>query len=177
MQKPLLFCLIVGGAINALSSLTIGLKPTTAIELFWIANDLFLLLGLIGVFLSLQSELHVLGNIALMVIIVSMAFIAGPSANIGDISAYSIGAPIIALGFVFFSTCLLKLPEVSRIISITLLATTSFNILFTILSINGLIFAATVLFSFSLIGLGVQLYRLPMREAIADYSIPNPIVA
>ena len=103
MEIVLIVMLILAGIGNGISALTAGADSTTAVEILWIGNDILLLFGLIGILLILNKHLNVLAKLSLLLAISGVAFMAGPSASIAGISAYSIAAPVVAISLLAFT--------------------------------------------------------------------------
>lgn len=89
----------------------VGLQLTTAFpivtEMLYVGTDLCLLLGFLGWYLYEQEEVGAIGLIGFLIAFWGMAFIAGPSTQIFDVTAYSIGVPIIGVGLLIM--CLTSL--------------------------------------------------------------------
>lgn len=123
MQTVLMVCLLIGSLLNAASGFGPQALPVgTQTELLWIANDLFLVLGLIGLLLGLHTRLNAVGKFALLLTITSLAFIAGPSATLAGTQAYAVGAPLAGLGFLLFSLSQMRSDLINRWIPMAMLA-------------------------------------------------------
>ena len=166
MNKALLWILVVGGVLDAVTSFTSGASATTAIELLWVANDLTLILGFIGLFCTQGDKLSSVGKAGLLLVISALAFIAGPSAQIANIPAYSIGAPLVALGLIIYAIVNWSLNVNARWISVALFISIVANIIAS--ALNALLVTTTLnlILSLSIIMLALDTLNTAQRVAL-----------
>lgn len=89
---------VVAGVLEVIGSLRLFDAASLTTELIYIATDLCLLLGFLAWHLHQQEEAGTLGLIGFLLAFLATGFIAGPSATLMGVPAYTIGAPIVVLG-------------------------------------------------------------------------------
>lgn len=96
-------CGIAGGVLRLVDSFTAGMEGRDAIQLLYIATDLGLILGLLGLYLVYRDRLSAAGHAGFVLALCGFSVIAGPDAAIFGMGIYWIGAPVIGLGMLLLS--------------------------------------------------------------------------
>ncbi|MBV1886205.1 MAG: hypothetical protein KUG61_03910 [Parvibaculaceae bacterium] len=99
---------IAAGFLEIINGFYLTAGQPNATEVLYVATDLCLLLGLLGWYLQEQDEVGLVGLMGFLLAFFGTAFIAGPSAHIFDVAAYSIGVPIIGVGLLIMCLCSLS---------------------------------------------------------------------
>lgn len=89
---------IAAGILEVIGSLRLFDATSLTTELIYITTDLCLLLAFVAWHLHQRDEVGTLGLIGFLLAFLATGFIAGPSTTIAGVPAYTIGAPIVALG-------------------------------------------------------------------------------
>jgi hypothetical protein len=90
---------ILGGTLRIASALPLGLGAQAA-EALYDAIDIFLLFGLIGIYLARAESLGFLGLASFGVGMAALSFIGGPDADPFGFSTYQEGATVLAIAMV-----------------------------------------------------------------------------
>jgi hypothetical protein len=101
---------MLGGGLRIASSAQLGLDRL-ALEVLWTAIDIFLTLGLIGIYLVRAGKLGFLGLASFTVAMAAFSFIGGPDADVFGFSTYEQGAATLAIALIGLSIAWLRTGE------------------------------------------------------------------
>lgn len=101
---------IIGGLGRMAASFPLPLGPTGT-QWLYAAIDVFLLMGLIGVYLTRSDRLGFLGLASFGVALAALSFIGGPDADPFGFSTYEQGAAALAIAMVGLSIAWLRAGE------------------------------------------------------------------
>jgi hypothetical protein len=101
------FAAIVGGFLRILSAAPLPLEPV-AQEALWTVIDVFLSLGLMGIYLARAEQLGILGLTSFAVAMAAFSFIGGPDADVFGFSTYEQGAAALAIALLGLSIAWLR---------------------------------------------------------------------
>lgn len=101
---------MIGGLLRVLSALPLPLEQI-AQETIWIVVDVFLSLGLIGIYLARAERLGFLGLASFVVAMAALSFIGGPDADVFGFSTYEQGAAALAIALLGLSIAWLRAGE------------------------------------------------------------------
>lgn len=107
---------IVAGVLRLTASFAPSLLPPLTADLLYIATDLAIIVGLIGIYLGQYARLGQLGLSGFLIALLGTAFMAGPDAWIAGVNVYVIGAPTVGLGLILFSVAQLRGRSVVRFV-------------------------------------------------------------
>jgi hypothetical protein len=89
---------VIGGLLRVVSSFVTTADDQSLLELLYIATDLCLILGLVGIYVIHRETLPAYGHIGFIIALCGLSFITGPEAEIYGMGAYQIGTPVIGTG-------------------------------------------------------------------------------
>jgi hypothetical protein len=98
---------VAGGALRIVSAFVPWAAGVAWLEAFYLAIDVLLLFGLMGVYFAHRERLGVAGFVAFALAETGIASIVGPDSVAFGIDAYQIGVAVIAIGLSLFAAVLL----------------------------------------------------------------------
>ena len=101
---------LLGGLLRIASALPLPLGPL-AREALWDLIDLFLVFGLIGIYLVRADKLGSLGLAGFALALAALSFIGGPDADVFGFSTYEQGAAVLAIALLGLSLAWLRAGE------------------------------------------------------------------
>lgn len=101
---------VLGGLLRALSATPLPLDQV-ALEGLWTVIDVFLTLGLLGIYLGRADRLGFLGLASFVVAMAALSFIGGPDADVFGFSTYEQGATTLAIAMLGLSIAWLRAGE------------------------------------------------------------------
>jgi len=101
--KAFSFIAVVAGVLRGISSFGPWFHNQLAVELLYICTDLTLIIGLLGLYLGHHLTMGKLGAVGFILALLGLSYIAGPNASLGGVNSYTVGAPVVGVGFLLFS--------------------------------------------------------------------------
>ena len=94
---------IAAGALRVGSSFLISAEAAVGLEVLYLAIDLFILFGLLGIYAHQYEESGRTGFLGFVTAVAGTAIIAGPDGQIGDLDSYGIGVLLISIGLILLA--------------------------------------------------------------------------
>ena len=101
---------LLGGLMRAAGAFPLPLDPVS-LQWLWTGTDIFLTLGLVGVYVVRAEKLGLLGLAAFVIAMAALSFIGGPDADPFGFSTYEQGAAVLAISMVGLSIAWLRAGE------------------------------------------------------------------
>jgi hypothetical protein len=101
---------VLGGLLRMVSAAPLPLDQM-ALESLWTIIDVFLSLGLIGIYLARAQRLGFLGLASFALAMAALSFIGGPDADVFGFSTYEQGAAALAIALLGLSIAWLRAGE------------------------------------------------------------------
>ncbi len=101
---------LMGGLMRMVSATPLPLAAAEQ-EALWTTTDVFLSLGLIGIYLARAEKLGLLGLAGFALSMAALSFIGGPDADVFGFSTYEQGAAALAISLVGLSLAWLRAGE------------------------------------------------------------------
>lgn len=112
---------MLAGLLRAAASLApaSSTPPSTKLELFYLAIDLLILFGLLGIYAYQHQQVGFLGFLGFVLALSGTALIVGPDGELGGTAVYVIGSLTITIGLTLYSIASLKsksLPQIAPLL-------------------------------------------------------------
>ncbi len=101
---------LIGGLARMAGAFPLPLDAVS-LEALWTATDIFLTLGLIGVYLVRAEKLGLMGFAGFVIAMAALSFIGGPDADPFGFSTYEQGAAVLVIALVGLSIAWLRAGE------------------------------------------------------------------
>lgn len=101
---------VTGGALRIVSAFPIVTDPIQQ-QWLWAAIDIFLTLGLVGIYVSRANNLGFLGLASFVIAMAALSFIGGPDADPFGFSTYEQGAATLVIALLGLSLAWLRARE------------------------------------------------------------------
>ena len=155
---------ILAGLLRIISSFVV-LDPM-ATEAVYLATDLLILFGLVGIYLSRATQMGWLGLIGFVLALSGSAMIVGPDGYFFAVSGYQLGAGLLTLGLTLIAAAALASKSYPVWIPLLWIATFLAGIATTAMPKGETAFLlAGVLFGASFIAAGYELLREPSSNS------------
>lgn len=110
---------ILAGALRTIASFLPASKPpNAALELFYLAIDVLLLFGILGVYGYQHEKVGLLGFLGFLLALVGAAIITGPDGAIGGVEMYLVGSLMISVGLALLAIASWRAELLPRAVSV-----------------------------------------------------------
>jgi hypothetical protein len=149
---------IAGGALRTLSSF-VPYDPSTPHELLYLAIDLLLLFGILGVYAVVRESAGLLGFVGFVLALSGTAAIVGPDGRLGPVDVYQAGSSVLVAGLVLLAVGTWRTASLPRWVSALWIATFVLGLANLVVPSAVLFAAAGIAFGLGLVGAGLRVWK------------------
>lgn len=149
---------MLAGALRTAASLLPPADPGVALEILYLAIDVLLLFGILGIYAFQHDRIGWSGFVGFVLAVIGLTILAGPDGTIGVVNTYALGSLSVGIGLVFLAVASSAARTLPRWVATLWVLSTVLGILGAAAGLQSLFVVTGVTLGLGFVGAGARVW-------------------